>query len=271
MFTVITHRGQKTFQVPIMGYINLVAYVQRKIDNILQDVRSWARAYVDDIVCGARSLSDLLKKLRSIFEIFLYYNISIRPSKSFLNYPDVAFLGQCVNSLGLTTLEEKLKAMRLLTYPDTLGALKYYFGLTGYLQSYIHFYAQLATLFQALKTSLLYQAPLGAQQRRAYAFKTKLGTPTAQELTSFLSIQEALSQPTTLVHHDPKKTLWIDLDASKEFGFRAIVFHTASNEIMPEGQWPSASTIQPVLFLSRLFTLAETNYWPTELEIASFV
>ena len=27
MFTVVTHRGQETFQVPIMGYINSVAYV----------------------------------------------------------------------------------------------------------------------------------------------------------------------------------------------------------------------------------------------------
>lgn len=93
MFTVVTHRGQETFQVPIMGYINSVAYVQRKIDNILQDVRSWARAYVDDIVCRARSLPDLLEKLRTLFEIFLYYNISIKPTKSFLNYPNVALLG----------------------------------------------------------------------------------------------------------------------------------------------------------------------------------
>ncbi len=40
MFTVITHRGQETFQVPIMGYVNLVAYVQHEIDNILRDVRA---------------------------------------------------------------------------------------------------------------------------------------------------------------------------------------------------------------------------------------
>ncbi len=38
MFTVITHRGQETFQIPIMGYINSVAYVQREIDNILHSV-----------------------------------------------------------------------------------------------------------------------------------------------------------------------------------------------------------------------------------------
>lgn len=27
IFTIVTHHGQETFQVPIIGYINLVAYV----------------------------------------------------------------------------------------------------------------------------------------------------------------------------------------------------------------------------------------------------
>lgn len=35
MFTVVTHRGQKIFQVLIIGYINSVAYIQQEIDNIL--------------------------------------------------------------------------------------------------------------------------------------------------------------------------------------------------------------------------------------------
>ena len=257
--------------MPIMGYINSVAYVQQEIDNILCGVRAWARAYVDDIVCGAKSLLDLLNKLQVLFEIFFRYNISIKPTKSFLNYPDVGLLGQRVNSLGLTTSEEKLKAIRLLTYPDTLRALEYYLGLTGYLRSYIHFYAQLAMPLQELKTSLLHHAPVAGQQCRAYASKTKLGPPTPQELASFQLIQEALSQPSTLVYHDPGKVLWIDLDASKEFGFGAILFHTASNKALPEGCWPSTASVQPILFLSRLFTLAERNYWPTELEIAGFV
>lgn len=168
-----------------MGYINSVTYVQQEIDNIFRDVRAWARAYVDDIICGAKSLPDLLDKLRVLFDIFFYYNISIKPTKSYLNYPDVALLGQRVNSLGLTTSEEKLKALQLLTYPDTLGTLEYYLGLTGYLRNYIHFYAQLAAPLQALKTSLLRDAPVSGQQRRAYASKTKLGVLTPQELASF--------------------------------------------------------------------------------------
>ena len=152
-----------------------------------------------------------------------------------------------------------------------MGALEYYLGLTGYLRSYIHFYAQLAAPFQFLKTAFLRGAPLGGQQQRAFASKTKLGSPTPQELAFFKSIQEALSRPSTLVHHDTDKVLWIDLNASKEFGFRAIVFHTICNEAIPEGCWPFATNIQPVLFLSRLLASAERNYRPTELEIAGFV
>ena len=178
MFTVITHHGQETFQVPIMGYINSVACVQREMDNILRDVRAWARAYMDDIICAAKSLTDPLQKLRILFDIFLKYNISIKPTKSFLNYPDVGLLGQQVNSLGLTTSKEKLRAIKHLTYPETLGLLEYYLGLTGYLRNYIHFYAQLAALLQALKTSLLRDAPISGQQQRAYASRTRLGPPT---------------------------------------------------------------------------------------------
>lgn len=178
MFTVVTHRGQETFQVSIMDYINLIAYVQQEIDNILREVRAWARAYVDNIVCVTRSLPDLLDKLRVLFEIFLHYNISIKPTKSFLNYPDVGLLGQRVNSIELTISDEKLKAIRLLAYPDTLGALEYYLGLIGYLRSYIHFYAQLTAPLQQLKTLLLRHAPIAGQQRRAYALKTKFGPPT---------------------------------------------------------------------------------------------
>ncbi len=61
------------------------------------------------------------------------------------------------------------------------------------------------------------------------------------------------------------------MDAFKEFGFRAVVFHTTSGKAIPEGRWPFANTIQPILFLSRLLTLAEKNYWSTELETAGFI
>lgn len=124
-----------------MRYINLVAYVQQEIDNILQEVRAWVQTYIDDIIYRAGCFSDLFKKLCILFKIFFKYNISIKPTKFFLNYSTIGLLGQQVNSLGLITSEKKLWAVKHLIYPKTLGVLKYYLGLTSYLRNYIHFYA----------------------------------------------------------------------------------------------------------------------------------
>lgn len=204
-------------------------------------------------------MADLLTKLRVFFEIFLCYNISIQPTKSYLNYPNITLLSQRVNSLGLSTFEEKLKIVHLLKYPKTLAALEYYLGLTGYLRSSIHYYAQLASLLQALKTSLLKKAPESGQQRRTYGSKAKVEIPTEKELATFDTLQLALSQPTTLIYHNPDKALWIDLDASKKFGFGAVAFHTAE-DILYEAKWPSNTSMQSILFLSRLLIVAKKNY-----------
>lgn len=93
MSIFITDHDQEIFWVLIMGYINLVVYFQQEIDKILQGLFIWAQAYIDNIICKARSFSDLLKKLRIQINIFFKYNISIKSTKSFLNYPNVGLQG----------------------------------------------------------------------------------------------------------------------------------------------------------------------------------
>lgn len=100
----------------------------------------------------------------------------------------MVLLDQQVNSLGLTTLEQKLKAIQLLTYPSTLEALEHYLGLTSYLRSYIHFYAQLATPLQSLKPVFLQEVLPGRQHQRAYMSKIKSDPSTPSELAFFLNI-----------------------------------------------------------------------------------
>lgn len=269
--TVVSHRGQETFLVPIMGNMNSISYVQRQIDRILREIKGFAQAYVDDIVCGSTSLSEHLSHLRQLFTLLVKFNVSISPKKAFLGFPDVRLLGQKVNSLGLATSEEKLKAISQLRYPQTLGGLEHYLGLTGYLRQYVHFYAQLARPLQDLKTKLLKEAPTKGNPRKAYASKTALPQASLAEQTSFEELQEALSKACILVHFNPSWILWVDLDASKEFGFGAVIFHVKNNKKIEKGKWPSRTDMEPILFLSRLLTSAEKNYWPTELEIAGFV
>ena len=267
--TVVTHRGQENFNVAVMGYKNSIAYVQRQIDRLLWPYKNFARAYVDDIVIFSRTLTEHLTHLNAIFSMLKENNISIKPTKAFLAYPTVQLLGQKVTSLGLSTSEEKLRAIAKLEFPSNLRQLETYLGLTGWLRNYIPYYAGIAKPLQDRKTELLSLAPKSGNSRRSFASKTKVLNPTARELASFKTIQDLLSCPSYLVHPDPERQIFIDLDASKEFGFGAMIYHLKGN--LATGDYPARKAVEPILFLSQLLNPAETRYWPTELELAGIV
>ena len=88
--TVVTHRGQETFKVAVMGFCNSPAYVQRQIDRILRPCRNFARAYVDDIVIYSRTLNEHLHHLHLVFCELEKANISIKAAKSYLGYPSIS-------------------------------------------------------------------------------------------------------------------------------------------------------------------------------------
>ena len=50
-------------------------------------------------------------------------------------------LNRRVDSLGMATLENKLEAIRSLSYPTTLSNLEYYLDLASYLRNYIYYFA----------------------------------------------------------------------------------------------------------------------------------
>ena len=297
--TVVTHRGQESFNVAVMGYKNSPAYVQRQIDRLLRELRHFARAYVDDVVVFSRTLEEHVNHLRQVFTLFEKYGISINPTKAFLGYPSVQLLGQKVDSFGLYTAEDKLKAISRIQFPSTLSQLEIYLGLTGWLRNYVPHYAAITKPLQDRKTELLAPGPKGGPDRKNFAVRTRIGPPTRVEEESFRTLQQALSKPTFLAHFDSKETLYIDLDASKRFGFGAMAYHvsyanphhsrgkeanlksfhtsgaekaSSKEETEPASpDYPSRSDVKPILFLSRLLKDAETRYWPTELEIAGIV
>lgn len=268
--TVVSHRGQESFNVAVMGYKNSPAYVQRQIDRLLRAQRKFARAYVDDIVIFSETQADHEAHLHEVFSVLQANNISIKAAKAFVGYPSVALLGQRVDSFGLATSAEKLKAIAKLRFPRTLKQLETYLGLTGWLRDYIAHYAGLSKPLQARKTELLRGGPVAGSARRNYSSRTKVKDPTEKELLSFELLQSILSEPSYLVHVDASRQLFIDLDASKEFGIGAMLYYV-KEQYLVDGQYPPRHAIEPVLFLSRLINDAESRYWPTELELAGIV
>jgi hypothetical protein len=271
---VISHRGQEIFNVAVMGYKNSPAYAQRMIDNLLRPCQSFARAYMDDIVIFSRSIEDHIRHLQAVFQLLRKYHISLKPEKAFIGYPSVQLLGQKVDSFGLTTSEEKLRAITQLEFPKTLRQLETYLGMTGYLRHYIPYYAQLVEPLQARKTLLNRQIKREAaeskskMQHKREAARTHLTTPSPEELRSFQALQKAFSQPTMLTYFDPTRCLFVDIDASKEYGYGVIVYHLKDKGASTT---TASNAVQPILFLSKMLTPAEKNYWPTELEVACLV
>lgn len=128
--TVVTHRGQETFNVAVIGFKNSPAYVQRQMDRILR-IYKFARAYIDDVVVSSTTLEEHIVHLRTIFKLFAKFGILINPKKAFIGYPSVKLLGQKVDSFGLTTDEEKLIVIIKLVFPKNLSLLETYLGMTG--------------------------------------------------------------------------------------------------------------------------------------------
>lgn len=92
---------------------------------------------------------------------------------------------------------------------------------------------------------------------------------TPAELDCFHQLQTIFSRPTILEYYDPKRHLYIDLDASKARGFGTIVYHYKDEDSSNDS--PRKSAIEPILFLSKLLNDAEQRYWPMELEVSGLV
>lgn len=238
------------------------------MDWLLYEFKQFARAYFDDIIVKFRSFDKHIYYLREIFHLFVDYNISIKTSKTFLGYESIDLLGQRVNAVGLGFSKFKLKAIAKIQFPSTLSKLETYLGIIKYLQKFILFYAGIAKPLQDLKTLLLRRPSIQGPSRQNFSTKTKI-IASKQQSALFAALQKALTNPSILMHFDPEKPLYIDIDAFLDYGFGIVVFHTRSPEIFSKCLF--SNEIQLLIFFSRLLSHAERNYWPTELEIVALV
>nr|OMP83046.1 Retrovirus-related Pol polyprotein from transposon gypsy [Diplodia seriata] len=271
--TVNSHRGQESFNVAVMGFINSVAYVQRQLDWILRECREFARAYIDDLTIHDRTLEDHLDHLEKVFQKMDEFGITLNPKKSFVGYPCATLLGQRVNAFGLQSTEERAKALVDMPFPETLKDLEHWIGATGWLQSRIPYYAEIVKPLTDHKTALLKSSPVKGSARKAYTRRMKV-VPMEDRQAAYEAIREHLRNPPWLIHHDPERRLYVDVDASKR-GFGALLYHVKGDpepDVQNGKVQPWADDlIQPIAFLSRVLKSAETRYWPTELEVAGIV
>ncbi len=265
--TIVIHREQKTFLISIMKNRNFVTYVQRQMNILLNELKKFVKAYIDDIICRSETFRKHLKHLRILFRIFLRKDITINSLKTFLRYQSVILLEQRVNAFELITAKEKLKAIVLLKFSKNLTALERYLELAEYFKNKIYFFVEVFKSLQELKIKLLKDF-LKENRRKEFINRTKI-ILINKKMISFLLLQKNLIKITFLIHFDKIKWLWIDLDEFKEFDFEVIIFHVIKK--FSKRTWSIKNDIQFIMFLSRLLISAKKNYWFIELKIIKLI
>jgi hypothetical protein len=264
---VVSHRDQKTFQVAVMRYKNSSAYVQRQVDRLFRDL-IFVKIFIDDIIIFFKDLASHLTHLRKMFFILITNEIFVNSKKVFLRYEFVQLLDQRIDSLELSTDEEKLKAIFKLKFSRTLKQLKTYLDLIDWMRRYVSHYSTVFQSLQDRKTLLLKNSSIAESIRRKFSAFTRLLNSTSAEKIAFEFIQNSLFRSRHLIHVDIEKQLYEDIDVSKKFEIDVMIYHVEDEETE---EYSSRSNIRLILFLSRQLNSVEKNYWFTELKIAGIV
>ncbi len=148
-----SHRGLFQFRRMPFGLRNGPSIFQRVMQNILAPyLWLFALVYIDDIVIYSRTFKDHISHLDKVLTAVKESGITLSPTKCHFFYSSILLLGHKVSRLGLSTHNEKVKAILELTRPTKVLELQTFIGMVVYFQSFIPFFADRMTpLFDLLK------------------------------------------------------------------------------------------------------------------------
>ncbi len=148
-----THRGLHHFKRMPFGWRNGPPEFQRAMQEILSPyLWVFTLVYIDDVVVYSRTFEDHLKHVDQVLKVIAASGLTLSPPKCHLGYRSIIVLGHKVSRLGLSTHQEKLKAVWELEAPHDRKGLESFVGLAVYFAAYIPYFSWIATpLFKCLR------------------------------------------------------------------------------------------------------------------------
>ncbi|CAI6100622.1 unnamed protein product [Clonostachys chloroleuca] len=284
---VTPHRGLERLTVSTMGLLSSPAFFQQRMDNLFRKyLWEFVLVYVDDIIIFSRSIEDHVRHLDICLGILERAGCTLSLGKCHFAQPGLKALGHFVSRLGLSTLEEKTKAIKDLAMPRTLKELETGLGLMGYYRKFVEHYSAISEPLVKLKAMGFRKAPPKNPQREKYANKTQLppeelmdpDKPVESERArvrkenekrqqlwkeacrAWEELKDKLVNAVELAFPDFSKPFELHVDGSKERGFGAALHQRQDDNVL-----------RPILFLSKTLSDAEMNYWATELETGALI
>lgn len=140
----VTHHGLFHFKVMPFGLVNSAASFSRVMRKLLRGLIN-VDNYIDDILIHTSTFDEHIKALTQVFERLLSANFTARPTKCFLAFDEVEFLGHIVGRGQCKPKPLKIEAVQKACKPKTKSEMRSFLGLTGYYRCYIPNYAAIAS------------------------------------------------------------------------------------------------------------------------------
>ena len=235
----VTPEGQFRFVVMPFGLVNSGQIFTRLVRKLFHGVSN-VMYYVDDILIYIENWEDHVNTLSRVLMILENANLSIRPSKCFLGYRNLEFLGHNVGEGALSTSPVLLKKIQETERPSTKKQIRSFIGLTSFYRKYIPHFSEIAL-------------PLTDLTRKGQPSKVEWGEPQEK---AYMTLKALLAKPPILKLPDFSKQFVLRTDAS-DLGIAAILMQEHDNEMFP------------VAFASKKLLQQQRNYSTIERESVS--
>lgn len=239
----VTSQGLFEYNVLPMGLCNSPGVFQALMNDTFREyLDRFVLVFLDDIIIYSDTLEDHERHLRLALQRLREQRLCAKLSKSALCQTEVEFLGHYVGRAGLRVMEDKIEAVRDWPVPTSMRELRAFLGLAGYYRRFVRDFSDIALPLTELTRNVTHQRlQWGARQQVA-----------------FVELKRALQTTPVLALPDPSLPFVVNCDASG-YAVGAVL------------QQDRGSGLQPIAYMSKKLTGAETRYPVHEQELLAII
>ena len=235
---MITHQGLYQFNYMPFGMINSGATFCRVMRQVLKGLKN-VDNYIDDILIHTPTFEEHIETLVEVLKRLREANLTAKPSKCFIAYFELEFLGHVIGKGQSKPRPTKVDAVVNAPRPETKSQLRSYLGLTGYYRAYIPNYAMIA-------------APLTDRTKKGEPNKVRWQE--SQQI-AFEALKSKLVCSPVLKLPDIKQPFILRTDAS-DIGIAAVLLQEVEGE-----KFPVAYASKKLNETQRRYSVIEKECW----------
>ena len=243
-----THMGLFRYLRMPFGLRNAPATFQRALDIILSGVK-WQTCliYLDDVIVFGKSTEQHLKDVDEVLTLLGDAGVSLKIRKCEFFQPRVNYLGHVITPGKLSIATNRVAGFEKAKFPENKPIMRSFLGAANYYRRFIRSFAGLAR-------------PLNAMLKQEHP--SVYGDPTAEQMTAFEALKQALLHPPILALPILGLPLMLDTDASA---------YQLGAALLQQRDPTDDKTWEPIGFYSKTLTAPERNYSATERECYAVV